>query len=495
VVEVGCAAMKERATTFPDSSALDEAGKRSIIAGVLLAMLLAALDQTIVSPALPTIGTKLGDFRYLPWVITGYLLTATAVTPLYGKLADIYGRRLVIFSSIGIFLVGSVVCAIAPSMIFLVLGRGIQGIGGGGLIALAMTVIGDIVPPRERGLYQGYISGVWATASLAGPILGGFFSEHLHWSMIFWINLPLGFFAIWMISDPLKRLPHLNRPHRLDLFGSVLIVGATTLLLLVLTWGGSRFAWTSAQILGLSSGSLILWMLFAIRLLTCAEPLLPLEVLKNSVVRAATTSIFFAMAAFLGLSVYLPIFFERVLRLTSSQAGLSLVPMMIATVVGAAISGRISVAVEHYKRIALIGLLGALVSLLILVGSVSGISYFPFEFLLVITGFGIGTLFPIATISVQNAVEHRNLGVATGVLTFLRSLGSAIGVAVLGAVVFGAGRTMASEPMKSAEAGLASQSDFGQAFVYVFLVAAIGLGVSLGCLFAMEERPLRRTSG
>ena len=481
--------------TFPDSSALDEAGKRSIIAGVLLAMLLAALDQTIVSPALPTIGTKLGDFRYLPWVITGYLLTATAVTPLYGKLADIYGRRLVIFSSIGIFLVGSVVCAIAPSMIFLVLGRGVQGIGGGGLIALAMTVIGDIVPPRERGLYQGYISGVWATASLAGPILGGFFSEHLHWSMIFWINLPLGFFAIWMISDPLKRLPHLNRPHRLDLFGSVLIVGATTLLLLVLTWGGSRFTWTSAQILGLSSGSLILWMLFAIRLLTCAEPLLPLEVLKNSVVRAATMSIFFAMAAFLGLSVYLPIFFERVLRLTSSQAGLSLVPMMIATVVGAAISGRISVAVEHYKRIALIGLLGALVSLLILVGSVSGISYFPFEFLLVITGFGIGTLFPIATISVQNAVEHRNLGVATGVLTFLRSLGSAIGVAVLGAVVFGAGRTMASEPMKSAEAGLASQSDFGQAFVYVFLVAAIGLGVSLGCLSAMEERPLRRTSG
>jgi EmrB/QacA subfamily drug resistance transporter len=487
--------MKERAMTFPDASPLDEAGKRSIIAGVLLAMLLAALDQTIVSPALPTIGTKLGDFRYLPWVITGYLLTATAVTPLYGKLADIYGRRLVIFSSIGIFLIGSVVCAIAPSMIFLVLGRGVQGIGGGGLIALAMTVIGDIVPPRERGLYQGYISGVWATASLAGPTLGGFFSEHLHWSMIFWINLPLGFFAIWMISDPLRRLPHLNRQHRLDLFGSVLIVGATTLLLLVLTWGGSRFAWTSAQILGLSCGSLILWLLFAIRLLTCAEPLLPLEVLKNSVVRAATTSIFFAMAAFLGLSVYLPIFFERVLRLTSSQAGLSLVPMMIATVVGAAISGRMSVAVEHYKRIALIGLLGALVSLLILVGSVSGISYFPFEFLLVITGFGIGTLFPIATVSVQNAVELRNLGVATGVLTFLRSLGSAIGVAVLGAVVFGAGRTMASEPMKSVEAGFASQSDFGQAFVYVFLVAAIGLGVSLGCLFVMEERPLRRTSG
>ena len=487
--------MKERAVTFPDSSPLDEAGKRSIIAGVLLAMLLAALDQTIVSPALPTIGTKLGDFRYLPWVITGYLLTATAVTPLYGKLADIYGRRLVIFSSIGIFLIGSVVCAIAPRMIFLVLGRGVQGIGGGGLIALAMTVIGDIVPPRERGLYQGYISGVWATASLAGPTLGGFFSEHLHWSMIFWINLPLGFFAIWMISDPLRRLPHLNRQHRLDLFGSVLIVGATTLLLLVLTWGGSRFAWTSAQILGLSCGSLILWLFFAIRLLTCAEPLLPLEVLKNSVVRAATTSIFFAMAAFLGLSVYLPIFFERVLRLTSSQAGLSLVPMMIATVVGAAISGRMSVAVEHYKRIALIGLLGALVSLLILVGSVSGISYLPFEFLLVVTGFGIGTLFPIATVSVQNAVELRNLGVATGVLTFLRSLGSAIGVAVLGAVVFGAGRTMASEPMKSSEAGFASQSDFGQAFVYVFLVAAIGLGVSFGCLFVMEERPLRRTSG
>lgn len=485
--------MRERSMTLPVSAPLDEAGRRSIIAGVLLAMLLAALDQTIVSPALPTIGTKLGDIGYLPWVITGYLLTATAVTPLYGKLADIYGRRQVIFSSIGIFLVGSVVCATAPKMIFLVFGRGVQGIGGGGLIALAMTVIGDIVPPRERGLYQGYISGVWATASLAGPTLGGFFSEHLHWSMIFWINLPLGLFAIWMISDPLSRLPRLNQPHRLDLFGAALIVGATTMLLLVLTWGGSRFAWTSAQILGLSSGSLFLWLLFAVRLCTCAEPLLPLEVLKNSVVRAATTSIFFAMGAFLGLSVYLPIFFERVLRLSSSQAGLSLVPMTTATVVGAAISGRMSVAVEHYKRIALIGLLGALVSLLILVGSVSGISYLPFELLLMITGFGTGTLFPIATISVQNAVELPNLGVATGVLTFLRSLGSAIGVAVLGAVVFSAGRTMA-EPMKSAD-GFGLRSDFSQAFVYVFLVAAVGLCVSLLCLVVMEERPLRRTSG
>ena len=238
------------------SRAIDPAARRDIVVGVLLAMFLAALDQTIVAPALPTIGSSLGNAEYLSWIVTAYLLTATAVTPLYGKLADIRGRRPVIVGAIGIFVAGSIISALARSMLALVVGRAIQGIGGGGLAALAMTVIGDVVAPRERGQYQGYISGMWGIASLAGPIVGGFLAHRLHWSMIFWINLPLAALAIVVLNNPLKKLPSVRGRHRLDLQGAGLVILATISLMLVLTWGGSRYAWTSPQILGLAAISL-----------------------------------------------------------------------------------------------------------------------------------------------------------------------------------------------------------------------------------------------
>jgi MFS family permease len=208
---------------------IDAAARRDIVVGVLLAMFLAALDQTIVAPALPTIGASLGNTEYLSWIVSAYLLTATAVTPLYGKLADIRGRRPVIFGAIGIFVAGSIISALAQSMLVLVLGRAIQGVGGGGLGALAMTVIGDVVAPRERGQYQGYISGMWGIASLAGPIVGGFLAHKVHWSMIFWINLPLAVFAMAVLSKPLKKLQSPRNRHRLDLPGSGLVILATTL--------------------------------------------------------------------------------------------------------------------------------------------------------------------------------------------------------------------------------------------------------------------------
>jgi MFS family permease len=208
---------------------IDPAARRDIIVGVLLAMFLAALDQTIVAPALPTIGSALGNAEYLSWIVTAYLLTATAVTPLYGKLADIKGRRPVIFGAIGIFVAGSIISALARSMFVLVIGRAIQGIGGGGLGALAMTVIGDIVAPRERGQYQGYISGMWGIASLAGPIVGGFLAHKLHWSMIFWINLPLAAIASAFLNNPLKKLPPVRGQHRMIKFAIVLFNPTTSL--------------------------------------------------------------------------------------------------------------------------------------------------------------------------------------------------------------------------------------------------------------------------
>ena len=214
-----------------------------------MAMFLAALDQTIIATALPTIGREIGDFDLLPWVVTSYLLTATAVTPLYGKFSDIRGRRRTMLVGIGLFVAGSVACALAPTMIVLILARGLQGLGGGGLISLAQTIIGDIVAPKERGRYQAYIAGVFVSSSLAGPVLGGFFAEHLHWSIIFWINVPLGLIAFFMTDRLLRRLPRHDRPHALDVLGAVLLVAATSVLMLALNWGGVRYPWGSLQIL------------------------------------------------------------------------------------------------------------------------------------------------------------------------------------------------------------------------------------------------------
>jgi len=219
-----------------------------IISALMLAMLLAALDQTIVAPALPTIGGALGHAEYLPWIVTAYLLTATAMAPLYGKISDIHGRRPTIYAAILFFLAGSVVSALSANMFMLILGRAIQGVGGGGLFALTQTVIGDLVPPRERASYAAWISGTWAVASVAGPLLGGYFAGHLHWSLIFWINLPLGAFAMVILNNPLKKLSIAARQHRVDAPGAILLIAATSVLLLMLNWGGSTYAWLSAPI-------------------------------------------------------------------------------------------------------------------------------------------------------------------------------------------------------------------------------------------------------
>src|SRR5437763_1401676 len=271
-------------------TSLDHREILSIIFGLLLAMLLAALDQTIVATALPTIGQDLQDIEHLPWVVTAYLLASTAVTPLYGKLSDIHGRRPVLLAAISTFIVGSIACALAPSMFILICARGLQGIGGGGLISLAQTIIADIVSPRERGRYQVYIASVFITSSLAGPVLGGFCAEHLHWSAIFWINVPLGHGAFAMTYSKLKRLPRHERPHRLDLIGAACLVVASTSLLLALSWAGVRYPWLSFEIIGLIAVSITFWGTFFVRTQMISEPLIPITVLQNQVVRTGTLS-------------------------------------------------------------------------------------------------------------------------------------------------------------------------------------------------------------
>ena len=463
---------------------------RAIVLGIMLAMFLGALDQTIVATALPTIGRHFGNISDLSWVVTAYLLTGTAVTPLYGKLADIHGRRVTMLTAVGIFVVGSVACALAPSMTALVLARGFQGLGGGGLMALAQTIIADIVSPREGGRYQGYIGAVFAVSSVGGPVLGGFLTEHIDWSLIFWINLPLGLIALGMTSNVLRRVPFHPRKHRLDVIGALLMMAASVVLLLALSWGGKRFEWISPQIGTLLFGSAILWGLFAWRLVSTPEPFLPLAVLSNPVVRCAALAGACNMGTLVGMTIMVPLYFEVVLHLTASQSGLALIPLMAATVVFSTITGRLMMHVIHYKRMSLAGLSISIVSLVPLAIWPGSMPTVMVLLLLLIIGAGLGTVFPVSTVCLQNAVARSQMGIATGAANFFRALFSALVVAVLGAIVLGGLGGVAGMSVEML-ARTASAPELAYAFRFVFLACALVLSFGMAFLISMEEKPLK----
>ena len=466
---------------------------RAIVLGIMLAMFLGALDQTIVATALPTIGRHFGDLGDLSWVVTAYLLTGTAVTPLYGKLSDIHGRRAVMLAAIALFMAGSLACALAPSMEFLIFARALQGSGGGGLIALSQTIIADIVSPRERGRYQGYIGAVFATSSVGGPVLGGFLTQHLDWSLIFWINIPLGFAALGMTANVLKRVPFHARRHRLDVLGAVLMMSAAIMLLLALSWGGRYFDWISPEIGALLATSAVLWGLFAWRLVVTAEPFLPLTVLANPVVRCAALAGACNMGTLVGMTIFVPLYFEVVRHLSASQSGLALIPLMGATVVFSTITGRLMVHLLRYKRMALIGIAAAILALGVLAIWPMSLPIAAVLLLLFIIGSGMGAVFPVSTVAMQNAVPHAQMGITTGAANFFRALFSSLVVALLGAIVLGGlgGVTGMSIEML---ARAASSDTLGFAFRFVFLACMLVLSFGLAFLIAMEEKPLRGPS-
>jgi EmrB/QacA subfamily drug resistance transporter len=484
--------MDQRVETGAPVAPLTHADIRSIILGIMLAMFLAALDQTIVATAMPTIGRELGDVTHLPWVVTAYLLASTAVTPLYGKLADIHGRRVMMLSGIIVFIVGSIACALAPSLWLLVVARFVQGLGGGGLIALAQTIIGDMVPPKERGKYQVYIASVFFSASVLGPVLGGVIAEALHWSVIFWINLPLGLGAYWMTSSALKRLPRHERPHKLDILGALLITSATMSLLLALSWGGTYYPWGSLPIAGTVGLSLVLWVAFAWRLQTASEPLIPLDILSNQVVRWGTLAAGFGMGTFIGLTIYLPLYFETVAGLSASSSGLGLLPLTCGTVIGATVSGRAIAHLKHYKRVPMTGLSVALVGMALLAIFAGRMPLVPFCAILALVSLGLGTLLPVATISIQNAVLAHQLGTATGVANFFRQIGGALIVAVFGAIVLGGvGGTGAVLSPETLKLGTVDRDTMVRLFQYVFAATFLGFAMALLFIVKMKELPLR----
>jgi EmrB/QacA subfamily drug resistance transporter len=472
------------ATTGP----LDHAAVRAIVAGIMLAMFLSALEQTIVAPALPAIGKSLNNIDDLSWVVTAYLLAATAATPLFGKLSDIYGRRTILLFAIGIFVVGSVACALAPTIWLLVLGRGLQGIGGGGLLPIAQTIIADLLSPRERPVVQGRTSIMFMSASILGPVLGGLLTDHLHWSLIFWINVPLGAVALIMTERALRRLPRNDRPHRLDVIGAALMVGAAVALMLALNWGGTHYPWGSLPVVTLVGCSAVLWVLFVVRLLTAREPFIPLAILHGRVTSAMTVAAFFSIGTVIGVTIYMPLYCQTVLGVSASLSGLALIAYMGGATLGSLISTRMIVRVKHYMRIPIGGLVVAVAVLAILAVDPAGITLAELGLLLSVLGLGLGPMYPVSTIVMQNVVKPHQLGTATGTLNFFRTLGGAIVVALFGAILLG-GITGSSAVM-TLEKLAAGQADLAPAFRWVFIAAAVCLAISLVCLFAVEERPL-----
>jgi len=476
---------------------LEPAAVRSIIAGIMLAMFLSALEQTIVAPALPTIGVRLGDIENLSWVVGAYLLCATAVTPLFGKLSDIYGRRTILLIGVTIFIVGSVACALAPTMVALIIARALQGVGGGGILPIAQTIIADLVPPRDRARYQTQSAVMFMIASVVGPVLGGFLTDRLHWSLIFWINLPLGAVALLMSYRALAHLPRNERPHRLDWVGGAFMLAASLSLMLAMTWGGVRYPWGSWPIASLLTCSATLWALFGWHLGRVVEPFIPPSVLREPVVAGNVAAGFFSIGAIIGLSIYLPLYLELVLGASPSLSGSVLIAFTVGTVLGAFAAGRGLGRHRHYKRIPVGGLILSIVALAVLALG-RDLSIASIAALLFLCGGGIGTMYPVTTVLTQNAVQPHQFGVATGTVNFFRLLGGTIVVAGFGAIVLSgidpAGGLIAldrfAHGLTVRPQGMAA-ADFAGVFAWVFAAAAGCLSAALIALAFVEERPLR----
>jgi len=474
--------------SHPVPPPLDHATIRAIVAGIMLAMFLSALEQTIVAPALPAIGRTLGGIDDLSWVVTAYLLAATATTPLFGKLSDIYGRRAVLLLAICIFVGGSVVCALAPTIWVLIGARALQGIGGGGLLPIAQTIIGDLLSPRERPIIQGRTSIMFMSASILGPVLGGLLTDHVHWSLIFWINLPLGLIAVVMTERALRHLPRNDRPHQLDVVGAVFMVGAALSLMLALAWGGTRYAWSSWPVVALFAGSTALWIAFVARLLTAREPFIPLAILHGRATSAITAGAFFSIGVIIGITIYMPLYCQTVLGASASVSGFALIAFMGGATIGSLVSARLMVQLSHYMRVPMIGLLAAIAALCVFAAYPARLSLGEVVGLLFVIGFGAGPMYPVSTIVMQNAVKAHQLGTATGTLNFFRTLGGAIVVAIFGAIVLGSvGDGSQKLTLEKLAAG---HNDLAPAFHWVFIAAAVGLAISLLCVLIVEERPL-----
>jgi EmrB/QacA subfamily drug resistance transporter len=483
-----------------------------IFGGLLLVMLLAALDSTIVATALPTIVGELGGLAHLSWVVTAYLLAQTIVTPIYGKLGDLYGRKRVLQVAIVLFLIGSALCGLSRSMTHLIVFRAIQGLGGGGLMVTTQAIVGDIIPPRERGRYQGIFGAAFGVASVAGPLLGGYFTSNLTWRWIFYINLPLGILALAVLAVTLPRQSSFTR-HAIDYLGAGLLAVTLAAVILVTDLGGTEYPWSSAFIISLIVIAVVGLIGFILVERRAAEPILPLRLFRIRVVWVTSAVGLITGFALLGSVTYLPLFLQIVKGLSPTASGLWMIPLMGGTLASSILAGQIVSRTGRYKIFPIVGTAMFTLALALISRMTSQTSTLKAAMLMLLLGLGLGFVMQVLIIAVQNAVDYHELGVATSNAILFRFVGGSLGTALLGAVlatqlnanlarlVPGAAQGLATlsaispETLVNLDASL--RAAYAEAFVTsletVFMVAA---AISLfGFLLSLvlPERPLRET--